>query len=89
MDNIVVVETTDDLDDGIDFPDGGEKLIAETVAFGGAFDQSRDIDKLDRGRKEFPGSRKLRENLEAPVIGRPAALLSSPSVRPLPGTAWP
>ena len=49
MNDVVVFEATYDLDDGVDFPDVGEKLVAETLAFAGAGDEAGDIDKFDRG----------------------------------------
>ena len=49
MDDVVILEATHDLDDGVDFADGGEKLVAEAFAFAGTGDQAGDVDELDGG----------------------------------------
>jgi len=51
--NIVVFETAYDLDDGVDFADVGEELVAEAFAGGGAADEAGDINELEGGRDGF------------------------------------
>ena len=53
MDDIVILETTDDLQNGIDLANGGEKFVAEARASAGTFNQSGNIDELDGGGDEF------------------------------------
>jgi hypothetical protein len=55
MVDVLVLETTDDLNDGIDLPDMGEKLVAQALALAGALDQAGDIDELDSRRDDFFG----------------------------------
>ena len=47
--DVFVFETPDNMDDGIYFPDIGEELIAEAIAFAGSANQSSYIDDLDLG----------------------------------------
>ena len=52
--NVLILEATDDLHDGIDFADMAEELVAEAFALAGAFDQTGDIDEFDgRGNGLF------------------------------------
>ena len=47
MDDVVVLETTNHLDDGIGLADVGEELVAEAGTFGCAFHQTGNVDELD------------------------------------------
>ena len=49
MGDIVVVEAAEHVDDGVAVANIGEELVAETLAFGGAFDETGDVDNLDGG----------------------------------------
>jgi hypothetical protein len=45
MGHVTVLETAQDVGDGIDLADIGEELVAETLALGRAFHEARDIDE--------------------------------------------
>ena len=49
MGDIAVFEAAQDIDDGIDFADVGEELIAKPLAFACTADQSGDIDEFELG----------------------------------------
>jgi hypothetical protein len=51
--NVAVFKTAHHLHDGVHFANVVEKLIAQPFARARAFDQSSDIDKLDRRRRDF------------------------------------
>ena len=53
MMDIGVFEATDHLDDGVDFADVTEELVAEAFARARALHQACDVDKLDRGRNDL------------------------------------
>ena len=48
VDDVVILEATHDMDDGIDLADVGEELVAEAFALARAFDQAGNVDKLNR-----------------------------------------
>ena len=68
--DVVVLEAADDLDDGVDFADVGQKLVAEPLARARALDQAGDVDELEDGGDDFwrfgdggqarPGARRAR-----------------------------
>ena len=68
MNDVVVVEASDDVDDGIALADVGEELVAEAGAVCGALDQARDVDKLHRRGDDVRGAADGGEGLEA-VVG--------------------
>ena len=41
------------MDNGVGFSDMREKFVPQSLAFGGALDKSRDIDKFDHGGRVF------------------------------------
>jgi hypothetical protein len=45
MGHVTVLETAQDVGDGVDLADIGEELVAETLALGRAFHEARDIDE--------------------------------------------
>ena len=53
MMHIAVFETTHHLHNRLHFANVVEKLVTETFARARAFDQSRDVDKLDGCRRDF------------------------------------
>ncbi len=55
VEDIGIVEGAHDLSDGIGFADVGQEFIAETLAFGGTFYETGDIDELDDRWDEFLG----------------------------------
>ena len=65
--NIAVFETADDLHDCVHFADVTEELIAEAFARARAFDQTGDIDELDRRRNDLLRMRNLREFCKARI----------------------
>ena len=68
--DVVVLKTADDLDDGVDFADVGEELVAEALARARALDQAGDVDELEDGgddllrfgdgRRALPAARRAR-----------------------------
>ena len=52
VDDLGVVEAADDVADGVGGADVAKKLVAETFAFGGAFDEAGDVDELHGGGDE-------------------------------------
>ena len=68
MNDVVVVEASDDVDDGVALADVGEELVAEAGAVRGALDQARDVHKLHRRGDDVRGAADGGEGLEA-VVG--------------------
>ena len=55
MGDVGIVEAAHHMDDGVDFADGGEKLVAEALAFRRAAHQAGDVDEGDAGRDDLLG----------------------------------
>ncbi len=53
MDDIVIIETTHDVHDGIDLADVGEELVAKAFPLTRASNKAGDIDEFNRGRDDF------------------------------------
>ncbi len=53
MDDIVVGETAQDVNDGVDLADVGEELVAQTLAPAGARDEAGDVDEFELGRNDL------------------------------------
>jgi hypothetical protein len=53
--------------DGIDFPDVGEELVAETFTLRRAAHQAGDVDEGDAGRDDFLGAGDCRQLLHAGI----------------------
>jgi hypothetical protein len=53
--DVRIFKDTDDVQNGVDFADMRQELIAHAFAVARALDQSRDVDKRDRGRDLFGG----------------------------------
>ena len=53
MDHIAIRETAQDVRDGVDLANVSEKLVAESLAAGGAANQSGNVDKFKLGRDDF------------------------------------
>ncbi len=53
--NVAALEAADDVEDGVDFADMGEELVAEAFALGGAADDAGDIDDAEQRGDEFVG----------------------------------
>ena len=51
--DVVVLEAADHVNDGIDFTDVAQKLVAEPFAGGGAFHQPCDINELHGSQDQF------------------------------------
>ena len=67
VDDLGAFETADHMDDGVHFPDVGQKLVAEPLAFGGAFHQTCNIHKLDDGRGVFVRIVHFGQHVQPPV----------------------
>ena len=59
--HIVVVEATDDMDNGVALTDVTQKLIAETLTLGRSFHQTCNVHNLTGCRNDAAGMNKLRE----------------------------
>ena len=70
MDDVVVLKAADDVNDRVALADVGEEFISQTLAFGSALDQSRDIDKLDGCGRVFVGVIHLGEHVQTLVGNR-------------------
>ena len=53
MGDVAVLEAAKNVDDGVDFADVGEELVAEAFALGGAAYEAGDIDEFEAGRNDF------------------------------------
>ena len=70
MDNIGVLEASDDMYDGVAFADICKELISESFTLGRALDQSCDIDELDRCRCHFLRMAEVSKKLEPFIRNR-------------------
>ena len=68
MMHVGVFEAANDLNDGVDFADMGEKFIAQPFPLARALDQTGDVDKFDHRRNDDIGLDHLLQRLE-PGIG--------------------
>ena len=68
MMDVGVFEAADDLNDGVDFADMGEKFITQPFALTRALDQAGDVDKFDHRRNDDVGFHHLLQYLQ-PSIG--------------------
>ena len=59
MNNIAIAKDADDLADRISFTNIGEEFISKSRPFGCTFDNSGDIYKRERGRKNLFGAKNL------------------------------
>ena len=67
MHHVIVFKTANDVPDGIHFTDMGQELVAESLTFGGACDQSGDVHKLHRRRDDFFGGNDTCQGIETRV----------------------
>ena len=70
MGDVAILEATQHMDDRVGLADIGKKLIAETLALGGASDQTGDVDEADPGRDERSWFGNLGDRVEAWVGNR-------------------
>jgi hypothetical protein len=68
MMHVGIFEAADDLNDGVDFADMGEKLVAQPFTLACAPDQTGDVDEFDDRRNDDIGLDHLLQHLE-PRIG--------------------
>ena len=68
MNDIRVVEATDDMDDGVNFSDMRKELVAQALASRRAFDKSRYINKFDICGRGFFRRIHFGQNVE-PLVG--------------------
>ena len=67
MVHVGIVEAARDLNDGVDFADVREELVAQALALAGALDEAGDVDKLDRRRDDDGGAGNLPQHFQARV----------------------
>ena len=65
--DVVVLETADDLHNGVDFADVAEELVAEAFTGAGALDEAGDVHEFDGGWDELFGAGDFRERLESGI----------------------
>ena len=65
--DIVINKAAHDLQNGVDFTDVAEKLIAQTFTHAGAFDDARNIHQLQNRRNDFLRRNVFRDALQARV----------------------
>src|SRR6266516_2850067 len=65
MSNVGIDEAAHHMRDGVDLANMGEKLVAETFAFGGAAHEARDIDEGEPRGLDLGGLRELCQHVEA------------------------
>ena len=73
MGNVVVLETAHHMHDGVHLADGGEELVAEPLAFGGAAHQAGDVHEGDAGRDDLFRLRQRAELFQARIRHRDLA----------------
>ena len=73
MGDVVVHEAAYHVHDGVDLADGGEKLVAQPLAFRGAAHQTGDVDETDAGRHDLRRLAEHGELVEARVGHRDLA----------------
>ena len=64
MDNLAVFKAADYMDDGIHFPNVGQKLVAEALSLGSAFYQTCNVNKFNNCRSHFLGMIKVTQKLQ-------------------------
>jgi hypothetical protein len=67
MGDVAIDKTADDVGDGVAFADVGQKLVAKTLALGGAAHQTGDVDKSQAGRDDFLGAGDFGQDFQARV----------------------
>ena len=67
VDDVPVVETTEDMEDGVRLPDIGKELVAKTFPLAGPLDEAGDVDDFHRGGDGPLRLADLRQHLQAPV----------------------
>lgn len=65
--DVVVVKAANHVDDGVDFADVGEELVAEALAFGCAFDEAGNVNELDSGGEDLFGSGNFGEDIKSGI----------------------
>jgi hypothetical protein len=67
MGNVGIDEAAHHVGDGIDFTHVGEKLVAESLALGGAAHEAGDIDEVEPRRFDPGGSGELCQHVETRI----------------------
>ena len=70
MGNVLVLETPDDVDDGIDLSDMAEELVTQTFPLRGPGHKPGDVDELDGGGRHLLGVGQRGEAVEAVIRHR-------------------
>ena len=73
MGDVVVLEASDDVGDGVDLADIGEELVAETLALARAAHEARDVDEGEAGRDDLLGMGELGQPHQARIGHRDLA----------------
>ena len=68
MSDIIIVEATKNVDNGICFADVGQELVAQPFALGSALDESGDVHDFHRRRDDALRVNQFREPVE-PFVG--------------------
>ncbi len=50
MNNMIIIETANNMNNGVNFTNIGQKFIAQALTLAGAFNQPGDISKIDDSR---------------------------------------
>jgi hypothetical protein len=67
MGDVVILETAQHVNDGVDFADVGQELVAEAFALRRTADEACDIDEGNPGRDDLLGAGDRRELLETRI----------------------
>jgi hypothetical protein len=70
VDDVVVVMGAHDVDDGVDFADVGQELVAQALALAGAAHEAGDVVEVDGVVHDVRGADRLRHAVEAVVDHR-------------------
>ena len=73
VDDLGVIEATNDVADGVGGADVAEELVAQTLTLAGAFDEAGDVDELHRGGDGAVGLDELGDLVETNVGDRDRA----------------
>ena len=70
MDDVRIIEQTDDVGDGVHRADVPKELVSKTFAFACAFDEARDVDEFHRGGNGLGGMLQFDELVDARIRNR-------------------
>ncbi|CAI8403649.1 MAG: Uncharacterised protein [Cyanobium sp. ARS6] len=70
MDHIVILKTSNNVDDGVDLADVGQKFVAQPFTLTGSLHQAGDIDELHTCGDGFGAVTQIREPLQPGIRNR-------------------